>query len=457
MKSIILTFLLVFLQILIYAQTPQKTEKTILQNQSLLQCTEYAISKSMLIANAKLEQQIISAKVGEGRATSLPQINSNFTVIDNFAVQKTFLNTNQFDNKANDNAISAWNLQMPYQSIASINISQTVFNPLALVGAKTAKVYAELAEKNMKQTENEIKYTVSKAYYTVLVNEARLKIATENLRNIEELLNETKTMFANGTIEKLDLNKLEVRFVNLQTELEKLTQLTELAKALLKFQMGLSQEDEINLSENIITISDTIKKYERQGIDNQGINSFNYQKRHEFSVLESQKNLNLLAIQSNKLAYYPTVNLFANGGANIGSLSFGNLFIPNNWYSFFYVGLGINIPIFDGLQKSYIGQQRKLALQKTENLLTETKRLIDFQQKQAKTNFKNASASLANQQRNQDLAAEILSITKIKFKEGIVTNMEVLNAETAYKEAQNNYFSALYDVLLAKIELDSKF
>ena len=32
--------------------------------------------------------------------------------------------------------------------------------------------------------------------------------------------------------------------------------------------------------------------------------------------------------------------------------------------------------------------------------------------------------------------------------------MEVLNAETSLKEAQSNYYNALYDAIIAKIDLD---
>ena len=56
--------------------------------------------------------------------------------------------------------------------------------------------------------------------------------------------------------------------------------------------------------------------------------------------------------------------------------------------------------------------------------------------------------------RNMDLAKEVLRVSKIKYQQGVGSNMEVVNAESDLKQAQNNYFSALYDVLIAKVDLD---
>jgi len=52
------------------------------------------------------------------------------------------------------------------------------------------------------------------------------------------------------------------------------------------------------------------------------------------------------------------------------------------------------------------------------------------------------------------LAGEVARITKIKYKEGVGTNNEVIDAESAYINAQTNYYAAFYDALIAKVDLD---
>lgn len=428
----------------------QNSQKVILQNQSLTQCIEYAMAKSSTITNNKIDEQIQQAKIAEGRANYLPQVHANIAMQNNLAIQKTFFDGSQFNPNLPSNSPIAANLQLPYAGQASITATQILFSGNFLVGKQTANIYAELAQKNTKQTESELKYAISKAYYTVLLQEERIKLANQNLKNIEELLQSTKSMFDNGTIEKLEVYKMEVRFANIQTEIDKLKQLTELAISLLKFQMGLLPEDELTIAENINNLATQAETIDLT-TQNQ---AFAYETRMDFAKMESQKKLQNLAIQANKVAYLPSVFMYANAGTSVGAINFGDAWLPKNWYGFFSIGLSIQIPIFDGFQKSYIGQQHSLSLQKTENILGQMKRLIDFEQRQAKVTLHNALASLKNQEKNKALATEVLKITKIKYKEGTNSNTEVLLAESAYREAENNYFSALFEVLLAKIEVE---
>ena len=52
------------------------------------------------------------------------------------------------------------------------------------------------------------------------------------------------------------------------------------------------------------------------------------------------------------------------------------------------------------------------------------------------------------------LAEEVYNTTRIKYKEGVGSNLEVMNAEASLKEAQTNYFSALYDAITSKVDLE---
>jgi outer membrane protein TolC len=82
------------------------------------------------------------------------------------------------------------------------------------------------------------------------------------------------------------------------------------------------------------------------------------------------------------------------------------------------------------------------------------RQLFDFQATSAVISMKNGLESLETQKRNLALANEVIRVTRIKYQQGVGSNIEVINAETSLKEAQTNYFAALYDVLIAKIDFD---
>jgi outer membrane protein TolC len=117
------------------------------------------------------------------------------------------------------------------------------------------------------------------------------------------------------------------------------------------------------------------------------------------------------------------------------------------------VAVNLNIPIFDGFTKKYQINQKKIAIDKVKNNQTLLKQSIDLENNQASINIKNAFATLETQKRNLTLAEEIVRVSKIKYKEGVGSNIEVINAESSLKEAQTNYFTALYDLMIAKVDL----
>jgi outer membrane protein TolC len=63
----------------------------------------------------------------------------------------------------------------------------------------------------------------------------------------------------------------------------------------------------------------------------------------------------------------------------------------------------------------------------------------------------NALIALDEQVKNMDLAEQVYNQTKLKYDQGLGSNLEVTNAETELRSAQNNYFSALYDVIIARV------
>jgi outer membrane protein TolC len=55
------------------------------------------------------------------------------------------------------------------------------------------------------------------------------------------------------------------------------------------------------------------------------------------------------------------------------------------------------------------------------------------------------------------LAEKVAKVTKIKYEQGVGSNIEVIDAESSLREAQVNYYNALYDALIAKVDLDKAY
>jgi len=457
------------------------------QSFSLPQSIEYALQNRSSLKAVRNQQQIDKAKVGEIRAMGLPQLNAAAEVGNNFIQQKTLFDPSAFggapatldpfvirpeqlasgqpitlnptytdpEPQPDDNGLQAITFVQPYTGSLAVTGSQLLFDGSYLIGLKAAKTYTELSRKNAVQSEIDVVEQVSKAYYGVLVSRSRMELLNQNLIRLDTLLSQTQVMFRNGVAEKLDVDRLRVSLNNLVVEKQKTERLLELGVSLLKFQMGLPQNQPIQLTDELKEVEVEVAKVNPD--------NFNYSSRIEYSLLETQQALANLDLRNKRSGYLPKLYLNARYGYNgVGNTlsdvlnvrAGANNTTDRNWFDFGYVGAQLQVPIFDGLRKHYQIQQARLTLENTKYGFETLRQSIDLQLKQASTDLTNSLEVLKSQQENMELAQEIARVAKIKFQEGVGANLEVVTAETDLRQAQTNYYAAIYDALIAKVNLD---
>jgi outer membrane protein TolC len=117
----------------------------------------------------------------------------------------------------------------------------------------------------------------------------------------------------------------------------------------------------------------------------------------------------------------------------------------------------MNMPIFDGLQKSRIIQQKKSKLARVEYAQELVRNQIDLEQYQLKLQLENNISTLRAQRENMELAEEVYKVSVIKYQQGVGSNIEVIDADADFKQAQTNYFSSLYDALISAVDLEKAY
>lgn len=407
-----------------YAQEPMPL--------GLQESIKYALQHRASLQATRNEERIAKARVGEIRATGLPQINGTVDAGNNFVQQQSFIPAIIADENADPNAFIPVTFTPAYTSNATVTGSQLLFDGSYLIGLKAAKTYTDLSRKNTAQSEIEVAEQVSKAYYGVLVNGERMELLNQNLVRLDTLLKQTQVMFENGVAEKLDVDRLRVQLNNLKVELQKTQRLMELSENLLKFQMGLPQAQPVLLTDELAEVDIDMGRLYPQ--------SFEYSNRIEYSILETQRDLAELDLRNRKSGYLPKLLLNARYGYLAAGNAFSNISNLSNYLEFGYVGAQLQVPIFDGLRKHYQIQQTKIALDNTKLGFETLRQSIDLELEQASTELTNALDVLEAQQESLELANEIARVAKIKFQEGVGTNLEVVSAETDLREAQTNYY-----------------
>lgn len=434
---------------------------------------DYALHNATSIENAILDEQAAKAKVGETRATGLPQINADVQLSHSDPLQRMFFTMSKdnpligeqtgMDQIPEGSVVAFPNFfQLPSTGNAHLSATQLLFNGSYFVGLQAAKTYKELASKSTRLSKIETVEQVTKAYYTVLINEERMELFNTNIARVDSLLTDTKALYENGFAENIDVARIQVTLNNLRIEKEKFNNLLNLSKELLKFQMNYPMEEEIVLESDLVDLE----------LDDQNLellsSSAEYSKRAEYSLLETQERLMELNLKNQKAAYLPTLSAFGQYGYFTQSPDIGGLFKtntknlpegapigPDKWYSYGMFGVSLQIPIFDGLSKSYKIQQSRIELEKTKNQFEKLESSIQLEVNQAKMLLGNALRTMEAQEENVELATEVARVTRIKYLAGVGSNFELTEAESALKEAQTNYYNALYDVVIAKIDLQA--
>ena len=408
---------------------------------SLQEAIDYAQSHQSSILNASIDEEIAKNTVKRTIGIGLPQLNGNVNFQDFLKIPTNLLPGEIFGKPGTQIPVQ---FGVQYQSSYGLELSQLLFDGSYLVGLQASKTFKELSNKNLKRSRIETAVGVTKAYYSVLVSNEQLSLLDANIDRLKKSFKDTQALFANGFVEKIDVDRLTVLNNNLETERGNVIRLLELNMNLLKFQMGMTIQSKLVLKDSIgslqvaefLAVKDTAA----------------YQNRIEYSLLETQKKLNELDLKRYKSLFLPSLAAFGTTSRSFQSNEFLNLI--DRSFPATIIGFRLSVPLLSGGVKEYQVRNAKLEVLKTENNLVNLKNGINLEVEQAQTIYRNGLKSLENQKRNMELAKEVLRVTKIKYEQGVGSSIEVTTAETSLKESQNNYINALYDLLINKVNMD---
>ncbi len=411
---------------------------------SLQQSVQYALAHQPDVANAKYEEGKADAKVKEITGIGLPQITGSVNLMDYLQIPTTLIPGQFFGGPAGSFEPIKFGTQ--YNLTGELDGSQILFDGTYIVGLRAAKIYRTMSTQGFELDNINATASVTKAYYQALVSNWKLQMTKADANRLKKLMDETQKLYEAGFTEKVDYQRIKVSYNNLKTLETTMGRVLTLSYKMLKFQMGMPVNDSIALTDSLQTIP--------MNADMQADTSFMATNRIEFQMAQTNLFGDNELLKKDRYAYMPNLILFGsvnrvNQGATTDFFSGAQ-----PWYPTALVGLKMNIPIFDGLQKNYRIQQDKYGVLEGELQLNTLKQSISLQISNSLTTLYNALADLKNQKENMELAQSVEHDTKIKYEAGTGSNLEVVDAETSLIEAETNYYNALYNALIAKVDYE---
>jgi outer membrane protein TolC len=434
-----ITVLLLMINLHGMAQQPAKQDVLPL---SAKQAVDYALANQATVRTAKLDQLIQLAKNREVSGLALPNVTGSGSFQHNPIVQKQLIDASNFSDSVPKGTLVPFSFGLKFNAVGEVKVSQVLFDPSVLVALQARKTLEDLSSRTVQKAEIDVKVSVYKSYYNVLSARKALQFLTGNIATLEKLLSDTKETYKNGLVEKLDVDRLMVQLTNLQTEETKLRNLNEVGVAALKYQMGMSMQQEVELTDTLSTAE--IKSAV-------AVENFDYSQRIEYQLLQTQKRAYEFDLKRYKFNAYPTLSLFGTGGMSRASDQF-NYFSTATWYGYVGYGVNLSLPIYAGSQRRRKVDQAFLEVKKAEVKIEDAKLGIDLERSQSSSNLRNNILTLDAQESNMKLAQEVYNMTQIKYREGVGSSLEMSTAENDLLTAQNNYFSALYNAVVAKVD-----
>ncbi len=436
------------------------------QSFTLEEAMSYGVGQSLSMRKKQLDIADAKEQVKEIRAIGMPKLNGgieyqhlidipvSLVPADAFALPSDLTTFLEDVSDATDVSFPMSNgggglqeLQFGLKNslTASLTGSVLLFDGSYLVGLRAARLYKELAVKEMDQTASTVRVNVAKAYLAVLIAKRNQEIIGKNILNLTSSLKETKALYENGFAEKLDVDRLVYSLNNLESEKKRVDRLYVVSQNLLKFQMGYPIEEEIVVTDNldllVVSAGESAVDFEEP---------VNPSDRPELKVLETAVQLNDLNIQQFKAGYLPSLSAFG---------SYQRIFQANNvkdgkWFPTTVVGATLNIPIYNGLDRATKIQRAEIEGERLNVDKEIFLQSVALEVGNARINYMNALENVENQRKSEELASSIYQTTQIKYREGVGSSIELTQAERELYAAQASYIASLYELLISKVDLE---
>ena len=413
---------------------------------TLNQAIDFGLINNSTSKNAANDVKIANAKKWETIATGLPQISSFIEYNNNIKQPISLVPAEFFGGNPGEFAELSFGTKQTIDG--SVTLSQLLFDGSYSVGLASIKLYMDIAYKAKIKTDLEIKRAIISAYGNALASQERVTILKRNLSNVQNNLDEIEKIYRNGLTELENVEQLRITYSTIKNSLDYSSKLKKTSLSLLKLVIGYDIDKEIVLSNSLQDL--TLKSI----LEKKSIENFQMEKNidYQMALNNSKSQRTLLTLEKSKAL--PTVRAFIKGGYDGNNDSFKFFNSDQNWYGYSIAGVSMSIPIFSSLRRSAKTQQAEIEFEKSKVDLSESEKKIIIELDNANSEYQFAVNSYNNAAENVKLAEKIERKNQIKFLEGLISGLELRQAQIQLYSIQNQLIQSMLEVINKKTNLE---
>ena len=413
---------------------------------SLDEAIDYAHANNKMALDSQSDIRMAELQKWETTATGLPQINADISYNNWIEQQISLIPAEFFGGMPGDFIEVAFGTQQTVNG--TVTLKQKLFDGSYLVALQASKVYLEISKNAKEKTLSELRKVVTNAYGSILLAEENILILDANIEVLEKNIEELQKVYENGLTEVENIEQLQLTRAGLVSARNYNAVLKNLAYEMFNLTLGLNIDTPVNLTDRMEDLVVKVLLYPTE------TSNGNLENNIDFKIALNNMRSNALLFKLEKSKALPTINAFINGGYAGNNNRFNFLDRTQKWFGASLFGVNMSIPMFSSLGRSAATQKAKIALEKSERMLANTRQELEIKIKRAQNELAFAQQDLENKKQAQNLAKRIEEKNQIKFFEGLASSFELSQAQTQLYTAQKQYMEAMLSVLNKHIALD---
>ena len=327
----------------------------------------------------------------------------------------------------------------------AVMVTQPVFMGGAIVAMnKMADISEDFAANSLDAERQATLYSIDQAYWQVVSLKHKQKLAESYKIVVEKFNSDVEKMIEEGVATRSDGLSVNVKLNEAEMTLTKVNDGVVLAKMLLCQLCGMPVDSQITLAEEEqenLAVNNTTHIIDMDMVS---------ARRPELKMLQNSVDLSKQMTNVLKAGNLPQVAL--TGGYAVTNPNLLNGF-QKKFAGLWNVGVLVRIPIWNWGDIKYKVRAAKGATAIANLQLEEAREKIELQVNQNSFRVKEANKKLAMAKANIERAEENLRTANLGFQEGVITPTVVMEAQTAWLQAQSEVIDAEIDVKLSQVEL----
>jgi outer membrane protein len=306
------------------------------------------------------------------------------------------------------------------------------------IGWEQAKQNLSIASLTLERTRQNVIARTAAAYVGLVLAQKNIMVTKQALETSNANLNMIRSRYNSGFVVKSDLLRAMVHIADLEQQQLLTESRFKINEAMLNAFMGSGEANPLN-PVTPLTISSEIQSTVDTWIDTA------LSKRPEMGALRLEEDIAKKEVEKSRAGHYPDVNLVGNYEINTEDFSDS----ADNYT----LGAVVRVNIFSGNRISEETKAAKLMMSRVQEMQKSMELGIQVQAREAFLKAKSARERIRVAKIAVDQAEEGLRIVKNRYNNGLLTIVGLLDAELARQQAHTNYFRAIHDYKVARIEL----